>query len=140
MTPTSPVNVLIVDDSRADAQLTQLWLRNSTWVRDMQVARTGQEALSRLRREPPFDQIPPPQLILLDLNLPDTLGFDLLASLQHDDQLARIPVIVLTGTIRDSEIQRAQQLGAIRCLCKPFDADEFTKLVEEVEAVIRANC
>ena len=140
MTLATPIYVLLVEDSRCDAQLAQLWLQKSTLVGRIDVARTGQEALARLRREPPFQDTPAPQLVLLDINLPDTIGWEWLEELRRDAAVAQIPVIVLTGTLRCEDTQRAEDLGAARCLCKPFDADEFTALVEEVECVVREKC
>lgn len=132
-----PISVLIVDDSQSDARLTQLWLRNCASVGDAQVVRTGQEAISRLRGEGTSSQSATPQLVLLDVNLPDMLGWELLELMQQDAILRRIPVIVLTGTVRDTDVKRAQELGAARCIPKPFDADEYSALVEQIESVIR---
>jgi two-component system response regulator len=131
------ITILIVDDSRADVRLAQLWLRNSAVIQDVQVARSGAEALAYLRQEDPFAQADKPQLILLDVHLPDMLGWDLLAELRRDAALSEIPVIVLTGTVNDVDAQLARDLGAARYLCKPFDADEFATLVREIETTIR---
>jgi CheY-like chemotaxis protein len=129
--------ILIVDDSRADSRLTELWLRNSAAVQDVQVVRTGSAALEFLRREGADGQAQRPQLVLLDVHLPDILGWDLLKSLRADEKLRDIPVVVLTGTVNDGDMQLAKDLGAVRCLCKPIDADEFAAFVREIDAILQ---
>jgi CheY-like chemotaxis protein len=103
----------------------------------VRVVRTGRQAIEYLRRQGDFAQAPPAQLVLLDVNLPDMLGWDLLAELRQDEALSRIPVIVLTGTIQATDAKLARQLNVARYLCKPFDADEFEKMIAELEAVVR---
>jgi two-component system response regulator len=126
---------LIIDDSRADARLMELWLRNSTVITTVYSVRSGQEALQFLRRQDPFAQAPTPHILLLDIHLPDMLGWDLLGELGRDENLSRIPVFVLTGTLHDADAQRARECGAVRYLCKPFDADEYAALVQEIDRV-----
>jgi CheY-like chemotaxis protein len=133
-----PHTILIVDDSRADSRLLQLWLRNSATIGHVQVARTGRDALAYLRHEGEHAQAPTPTLVLLDVHLPDMLAWELLTELRRDESLASIPVIVLTGTVHDADAQLATKLGAARYLCKPFDADEFAILVREIDAVIES--
>jgi two-component system response regulator len=130
------ISVLIVDDSRADARLAQLWLRKSQRVQESHAVQSGDEALAFLRREEPFAQAPPTHLVLLDVQLPDMLGWDLIAELRRDPALARIPVIVLTGTTYDADARRATALGVARYLAKPFDAEEYAKLLGEIESVV----
>lgn len=136
MTDVPAATILIVDDSRADTRLMQLWLRNSAFIRDVQVVRSGSEALALLRKEGAEAHSQRPQLILLDVHLPDMFGWDLLETLRRDTSLADIPVIVLTGTVNDVDAQMASQLGAVRYLCKPIDADEFAVLVREIDAIL----
>ena len=137
MSSRSSITVLIIDDSLSDARLTQLWLRNCESVGNTEVVRTGQEAISRLRCEGAFAQCVLPNLVLLDVNLPDMLGWELLEQMRRDPNMRPIPVIVLTGTVRETDVKRAQELGAARCIPKPFDADEFSVLAKEIESVIR---
>ena len=138
MTDQPRTTILIVDDSRADSRLTELWLRNSSYVQDVQVVRTGAEALAFLRREGNYGQAQRPQLVLLDVHLPDLLGWELLESLQADESLRDLPVVVLSGTVNEADIQLANKLGAIRCLSKPIDADEFAAFVREIEEILEA--
>ena len=127
--------ILIVDDSRSDTKLLSLWLQRSLLAPEIHCAVTGQEAL-RLLRDPsgPYSsQLP---LVLLDVHLPDMLGWDFLVEVRRDPVLSSIPIIVLTGTERAEDRLKAQQLGAQAYLGKAFDADEFTRLVAEIEAVL----
>jgi two-component system, chemotaxis family, response regulator Rcp1 len=135
--PDSPfATILIVDDSPSDVRLTQLWLRSSAVVRDAPFVHRGGAALAYLRREPPFPDAVRPHLILLDVHLPDMFGWEVLSTLRNDPALATIPVIMLTGTIIPADQQLAVQLGADRYLSKPFDADDFTELVREIETIV----
>jgi two-component system response regulator len=135
MTTPTPKTVLIIDDSHADARLMELWLRNSAVVTNVHSVRSGREALQFLRRQDPFAQAPLPHILLLDIHLPDMLGWDLLSELRQDEQLARIPVVVLTGTVHEADARRARDYGAARYLCKPFDAEEYAALVQEIDRV-----
>jgi chemotaxis family two-component system response regulator Rcp1 len=141
MNPPSPkkYTLLIVDDSRADARLAQLWLRKSQRIQEVCAVQSGGEALSFLRREGPFSEAPPVQLLLVDVHLPDMLGWDLIAQLRADPEWARIPVVILTGTTCDADARRARSLGVARYLAKPFDAEEFGALVGEIEQVLESS-
>lgn len=131
--------LLIVDDSRADARLAQLWLRKSQRFQEVCAVATGGEALAFLRRKEPFAEAPPVQLLVVDVQLPDMLGWELIAQLRADPEFAQIPVVVLTGTTCEADARRARSLGVARYLTKPFDAEEFAVLVAEIEQVLDAS-
>lgn len=135
MATSPPPRILIVDDSRSDAKLLTLWLQRSRLAPEIHVATTGQEALRMLRDSAgPFASQPP--LVLLDIHLPDMWGWDLLELARQDPVLTNVPIIVLTGTELAEDREKAAQLGAKGYQGKPFDADEFARLVAEIEAVL----
>ena len=74
-----------------------------------------------------------PQLILLDLNLPDMSGLDILAALKADPGLRRIPVVVMTSSDSEADVVRSYELQASGYVTKPFDPQEFVRVVVAVE-------
>jgi len=129
-----PLNLLLVDDSQADARLMQLWLQKSQVIGDLRVAVSGSQALGMLRREGEYASVPRPDLVLLDVNLPDMQAWDILQIVRGDPALADLAVLILTGTLADADARRAKDFHVISYLAKPFDADEFAALVREIES------
>jgi CheY-like chemotaxis protein len=86
------------------------------------------EALVRLRE----DGSKIPDLILLDINLPDISGIDLLTELKRDHKLSRIPVVMLTGSNVDDDIQKSYDLGASTYLVKPISKDALMLVIENL--------
>lgn len=83
-----------------------------------------------------------PKLILLDLNLPDTHGSEVIQRLQKDPATARIPVVVISGDATPSQIERLLVLGARNYLIKPFEPAQFLAVIDEVmqeSAAVRAT-
>jgi chemotaxis family two-component system response regulator Rcp1 len=126
-----PVEILLVDDSPADVRLTEEALRRASLANRLSIARDGEEAM-RFLREPTEEQ-PRPDLILLDLNLPRKDGREVLAELDADDDLRRIPVVVLTTSARDADILTAYDLKANCYIQKPVAFDEFIRVVGSIQ-------
>lgn len=133
MNETKPIEILLVEDNAGDARLAQEALRDArvrnhlTWVPD------GVDALTLLRREAGFASAPRPDLILLDLNLPRKDGREVLAEIKADGRLKRIPVVILTTSQAEEDIQRAYHLNANCYISKPVDLDQFMKVVRTIE-------
>lgn len=125
------VDILLVEDSEADAELTQRALRKAhlgnriVWVKD------GQEALDFLYSEGAYSQAPErrPRLVLLDMKLPRLNGIDVLRRLKEDVRRRSIPVVMLTSSSEERDIAEAYALGVNSYLVKPVD---FSKLGEQV--------
>src|SRR2546426_10715287 len=113
------LEVLMVEDNLADVGLAVEAWREAGVPHRLNVARTGEEALVVLRREPPHGRAPRPDLLILDLNLPRKDGRELLAELKSDPTLRHIPVIVLTTSNRDHDIRRSYDLQANCYIVKP---------------------
>lgn len=109
--------ILVVEDNTADAQLVADSLAGTPEAPVLVVARGGREALARLR-DPEI--LPRPDLLLLDLNLPGFSGLQTLAEIKADPQLRHIPVLVLTTSKSQDEINRCYELGAAAILNKPL--------------------
>jgi CheY-like chemotaxis protein len=116
------VDILFVEDNPQDAAMALEALKNITnWV---QLVRDGKAALDFLFCEGEFASRQPsqrPQLILLDLGLPKVDGLEVLRRVKSDPRTAAIPVVVLTGSDRDRDIQTSKRLGAAAYIVKPLD-------------------
>jgi len=126
---TNPIEILLVEDNPADVRLTQEALREGKVKNNLSVARDGEEALAFLRRE----GTPRPDLILLDLNLPRRDGRDVLKVIKNDDELKRIPVVVLTTSAAEADILKSYDLHANCYITKPVDLDQFITVVKSID-------
>ena len=126
-----PIEILLVEDNAADVRLTMEALREGKVRNRLTVARDGEEALSLLRRSPA--EAPPPDLILLDLNLPRRDGREVLAMIKDDPALKRIPVVVLTTSSAEVDILRSYELHANCYITKPVDLEQFVNVVRSID-------
>lgn len=124
--------ILLVEDSPGDVRLTREALRESSAQVVLEVARDGVEAMEMLRSENTCDGRFP-DLILLDLNLPRKDGREVLAEIKADPHLRLIPVVVLTTSTADSDIQHAYELHANCYVSKPADIDEYFLMIRRCE-------
>jgi two-component system response regulator len=127
-----PINILLVDDDPGDVLLTKKALTNGKVYNSLTVAENGVEALQILRREGQYKEAPFPDLILLDLNMPKMDGRETLAELKADDDLKRIPVVVLTTSDSERDIADIYDLQASCFITKPVDLPQFTKAVQSI--------
>jgi CheY-like chemotaxis protein len=97
------------------------------------VCEDGDQAVRYLKRDQPYREAIRPDLIFLDLNLPKKDGREVLAEIKTDDTLRRIPVIVLTTSEADRDIQRAYELHANCYVKKPTDLDEYLHVIKACE-------
>jgi two-component system, chemotaxis family, response regulator Rcp1 len=128
-----PVEVLLVEDNPGDVRLTQEALKDGRVLVNLTVAYDGVEALDILRRTGSHANKARPDLILLDLNLPKKNGREVLEVIKADDDLKRIPVIVMTTSKAEQDIHRAYHLNANCYVTKPVDLDEFLNVVRSIE-------
>src|SRR5207247_810363 len=124
----TPINILLVEDDPSDVDLTRRALQRAKLQNRVWIVGDGVEALAFLRREGPHRGVPRPDLVLLDLKLPNLDGRDVLMRIREEPRWQRLPVVVLTGS--DTEHEQLAALAADGLLTKPVD---FSRL----EAVIR---
>jgi CheY-like chemotaxis protein len=129
---TSGIDVLLVEDSAAEARLAREALLEVTFPVRLHVASDGEQAMEFLRREGRYEAAPRPQLVLLDLNLPRKDGREVLRDIKQDDELRRIPVVVLTTSQAPSDITRAYELHANCYIRKPLELDGFIEIVKSI--------
>jgi len=127
------LKVLLVEDNPDDVTIVKRAMRKSDLKCDLYVASDGEEALDMLARKGDFEDTPRPDLILLDINLPKINGLEVLAKIKQDDQLKRIPVIVLTISEREEDMARAYDSGAASYMTKPVDSKDFERLIQTVQ-------
>ncbi|PRY37878.1 two-component system response regulator [Umezawaea tangerina] len=129
----SAIDVLLVEDDAGDALITVEAFERHKVVNRLHVVRDGVDALAFLRREGDHADAPRPDLVLLDLNLPRMGGHDLLAVLKADEDLRRIPVVVLTTSGADEDVLRSYQLHANAYVTKPVDFDAFVTAIRQID-------
>jgi CheY-like chemotaxis protein len=127
------VEVLLVEDNPGDVRLTQEALKDGRVMVNLTVAMDGVEAMNVLKRQGEHASKPRPDLILLDLNLPKKNGREVLVEIKADDELKRIPVIIMTTSKAEQDIYRAYNLNANCYITKPVDLDEFLNVVRSIE-------
>jgi chemotaxis family two-component system response regulator Rcp1 len=127
------IDILLVEDSVGDARLSLEAMRDSKIRNKMHHVVDGEEAMAFLRKEGKYSKVPRPDLILLDLNLPKKDGREVLAEIKNDDELRRIPVVVLTVSSAEEDILKSYNLHANCFITKPLDLSQFMKVVQSVE-------
>ena len=130
---TTPIEILMVEDSPGDVRLTKEALKDAKVLNHISVVEDGVAAMAFLRREGAHAEAPRPDLILLDLNLPRKDGREVLAEIKADPALAQIPVVVLTTSKAEQDILRSYQLHANCYVTKPVDLDQFISVIKSVE-------
>ena len=128
-----PMEILLVEDSLADIELTLEGFSQAKFANQVDVARDGEEAVRYLRRTEGHRGAPRPDLIILDLNLPKLSGQEVLAELKAAPGLRRIPVAILTTSTAEADVMRSYDLGANCYLTKPVTVDEFMRVVQSIE-------
>ena len=131
--PARQLDLLLVEDNDDDVMLVREALAEAPRLRLVHVAPHGDAAIAWLRQQLAGGPAALPHLVLLDLNMPRRNGFEVLADLQADPRLARVPVVVLTTSDRPEDIRRCRALGARDYLRKPDSFDALQELCRRLE-------
>ncbi len=126
------VEILLIEDSLADIELTKLGLHEGKIANHLSVIRDGDEAMAFLCREGCHADAPRPDLILLDLNLPGKDGREVLAEIKADAELRKIPVVILTTSQAEEDVVRAYGLHANAYMTKPVGFEGFVAVVRGI--------
>lgn len=125
--------VLLVEDDLGDAGLVKIALRRYQRAVHLHHVKNGTEALAFLRRiGADFATVPRPDLILLDLNLPGRSGHEILEELKGDRSLRSVPVVILSTSEAERDIQKSYQLGANSFVSKPMDVEDFSRVIHSM--------
>ena len=133
MNDVSLIEVLLVEDNPADVRLTREAFRDGKIRNQLSVVSDGIQAMDFLKRQPPYEEAPRPDIILLDLNLPRMSGREVLERVKGDPDLRRIPVVILTTSEADKDILESYDLHANSYIVKPIGFDNFLEVTREIE-------
>ncbi len=130
---TKPIEVLLIEDNPADADLTRETFEVSKLRLNLEVAIDGDEAIEYLHQRGRYSGATFPDLVLLDLNLPKRNGREVLAEMKADARLRHIPVVILTSSDAERDVVESYALGANCYVVKPVDLKAFQTIVQAVE-------
>jgi CheY-like chemotaxis protein len=127
----SPRPILLVEDNPQDLDLTLRAFKRRNLANPVQVARDGQEALDFIPRWEAGETSP--LVVLLDLKLPRVDGLEVLRQLRATPVSATLPVVVLTSSSEDRDVQTAYQFHANSYIVKPVDFNKFMEVAAQIE-------
>ena len=128
-----PVEILLVEDNPGDERLTREALKEGKVYSNLHWVKDGVEAMEFLRRSGKYQDVPRPDIILLDLNLPKKDGREVLQDIKNDPELKRIPVVVLTTSKAEEDVLRTYNLHANCYVTKPVDLEKFIVVVRSID-------
>ncbi len=128
-----PIDILLVEDSPADVRLTREALKEAKVLNALHVVMDGSAALDFLQKQGQYATSRRPDLILLDLNLPKKDGREVLAEIKQDEDLKRIPVVVLTTSGAEEDVLRSYNLHANAYITKPVELKQFLEVIGALE-------
>jgi chemotaxis family two-component system response regulator Rcp1 len=128
-----PIEILLVEDSPGDVRLTREAFKDAKVHINLHVASDGTDAMAFLKREGDYANVPRPDLILLDLNLPKKDGREVLEEIKQSPTLKSIPVVILTTSASDADILRSYKLHANCYITKPVGLDGFLEVVKSID-------
>ena len=123
------IQVLLVEDDPGDVLMTREAFEDYKVHNQLHVVNDGEQAMAFLRNEGEYAELPRPDLVLLDLNLPRMDGREVLRQVKGDPALRAIPIVVLTTSEADEDILRSYELHANAYVTKPVDFDHFIEVV-----------
>lgn len=132
---TQRIEILLVEDNLSDAEMTMRALKNNKLSNTVLHVKDGAEALDYIFCEGKFTDRTEnqyPNLILLDLKMPKVNGIEVLERIRSDERTKTIPVVMLTSSKEDPDIEKCYKLGVNSYVVKPVEFDEFQKAVSNL--------
>jgi len=129
------IDILLIEDNSADAELTIRALKKRNLANNLVHVKDGAQGLEFLFGTGDFRERDPsltPRLILLDLKMPKVSGIEFLSRIRADDRTKKIPVVVLTSSKEDPDINECYRLGVNSYIVKPVEFEYFLKAVTEL--------
>jgi len=130
----NPVDILLIEDNEGDILLTREAFEHSRIVNNMNIVRDGKAAVEYLAKMGSYADAAMPDLILLDINLPKKNGHSVLNFIKSESSLKHIPVIVLTTSSAQADIDMSYENHANCFITKPVDGDTFLDVISKIEA------
>ncbi|MEM9862915.1 MAG: response regulator [Myxococcota bacterium] len=128
-----PIEILLVEDNPGDILLTQKAFERARILNQLSVVRDGESALDYLHQRSPYEDAARPELILLDINLPQVNGQEVLREIKSHPTLRRIPVIMLTSSERERDIANSYDAHANSYITKPPKLDQLAAAMERID-------
>lgn len=128
-----PIHILLVEDNEGDVVLTTEAFENTRVLTEISVVRDGKAAMDFLRKEGDYFNVNQPDLMLLDLNLPRKNGLEVLQFVKSNSSLLHIPVIVLSTSSSERDIDKCYENYANCYITKPVDIDNFFSVISRIE-------
>ena len=127
------VEILLVEDNEADIEMTLRSLSESNVCNAIQVVRDGREALDLLFPAEGGLEPVKPRVVFLDLELPKVSGHEILRRMKADEKTRDIPVVIMTSSSQQADIDRCYELGANSYVVKPIGFEDFSRVVKELK-------
>lgn len=127
--------ILLVEDNPGDILLTRHALKQAKINNSLTIAMTGEQGLDMLQQKGQYNAMELPDIILLDLNLPGISGHEVLKTVKNDEKLQNIPVIILSSSTAESDINKSKKARVNGYLRKPLDVTSFSKILNDIESV-----
>lgn len=121
------IKILLIEDNNAEARLFKEAFKESRFKNELYTVNSGNEAIRFLNRENKYTDAPKPDIILLDLELRQTSGLDVLKKVKNDHELKLIPVIIISASINDRDVIYAYEYNANAFILKPSDYPSLVK-------------
>ncbi|MFA6924621.1 MAG: response regulator [Bacteroidales bacterium] len=132
-TNSKSIDILIVEDNSGDARLIREVLKEGKIMNSLHIVKDGVEAMEFLYKKGKYENTPNPDLIILDLNLPRKDGREVLAEIKENNELKKIPIVIMTTSQAEEDILRSYNLHANCYITKPLDLNQFIKVVKSIE-------
>jgi len=129
------LEIVLIEDSLIDASITIESLNHCGIHHRLSLFRDGADLMQFLNQAGIYGRAPKPDVILLDLFLPDTTGVELLRKFREDEALSNIPVVVLTSSDDGSDQRECEQLGVSSYIRKPFNEDKFLSVIRRIKGL-----
>jgi two-component system response regulator len=129
----NPIDILVVEDNSGDARLIKEVLNEHKIFNSLFIVNDGVEAMNFLLKKGKYKDSSKPDLIILDLNLPKKDGREVLAEIKENDDLKRIPVVIMTISQAEADILKSYNLHANCYVTKPIDLNQFIKVIKSIE-------
>jgi CheY-like chemotaxis protein len=129
--------ILLIEDNPADVDLLRRAFKSARLECELTLMEDGAEAMAFIRGQGPYAAAPPPDLVVLDLNLPKNDGVEVLQAMRASPQFSSVPVAILSSSSSPRERARVEQFHIGRFITKPPDLDEFLEIGSTLKSLLR---
>lgn len=127
------IQILLVEDNDGDILLITEALEEGKILHELQIAKDGQEAILYLTKTAEYQNVPTPDIILLDINLPKKNGHEVLKYIKNSSTIKQIPVIMLTTSSTPRDVLEAYREHANCYITKPVGGSDFLTVISQIE-------